>query len=185
MFHVMVFHVAFQRKRFRGLRPIGGPDSAEEVNAKRRQLEKDARVYLCRFSDIELLHVREFFEFQSSVWYWLIHMLASFHVSAVYHVGPRELIQLYIKAHESPDLLAMNVCVVPPTHWDFEGVPFGEAFYQATLLRSIKPVNSATGLIPSPSTILDDLVPMPFGCNFLLFNQSSQHLCSDSLNDTS
>lgn len=79
VFRMITFHVVFQLKRFRGLRLCNDPDTAEDLSAaaeRRRQLGKDARVYLSRFSDNELLHLREFFEFQNSVWFWLVHKVA-------------------------------------------------------------------------------------------------------------
>lgn len=104
----MVFHAVFKRNRFRGLRPSNGEDPDEELDLaadKQELLERDARNYLSQLSDRELMHVRKFFEFQSSVYYWLIRKLADSHLREVYRAGPREVMELYLKAHVSPDLL--------------------------------------------------------------------------------
>lgn len=78
LFRLMTFHAVFQRKRLRGLEPFNGPKTAEDLGAaamRRQLLERDARMYLSQFSEIELLQVCEFFEFQNSIWFWLTRWL--------------------------------------------------------------------------------------------------------------
>lgn len=96
----------------------------------------------------------------------------------VWHVGPRELMHLYLRAHKSPDLLAMEICVVPPTHWDFEGVSFEEAFNQVALARSMKVVLDASMVVQGPSTILDNQVPTPNTCENSACDSGSHADCN-------
>lgn len=79
MFRLMIFHAVFQRNRFRGLRLSNGRDSDVALDAaaqKRQLLQRNARKYISQLSDPELMHICEFFEFQSSVCFWLLHKLA-------------------------------------------------------------------------------------------------------------
>lgn len=90
----MIFHAVFQRHRFGREEDYIESDSEEDsddesdsdsnaaAENRRRLLGIHARKYLSHFSDAELLHIREFFEFYNSAWYWLSSIVAAHSTSS-------------------------------------------------------------------------------------------------------